>query len=235
VRLRLGLQVGLRPVDALLIDLSEQGCRLRPAQPLARGAGVRVVLGSELTGGRALALRGEVSHPAETNGEWVVRFRRLGVRRERRLAAVLDRHAGGPAALPAPVAAVEPSDAERRRSPRRPFRRRVIALGEEAARVLVGRDLSLGGMRVDPDAKLRVGESLRLAIHGGGHDEPVLVDAEVMRDEAERGYVLRFVRIPDNARRVLEAMLCEAPDVADPNTEGEAGGLVLSQIVAASP
>lgn len=238
---RLGYR--LRRFDALLVDLSEGGCRLRPERPLTRNATLSLRLDRELTGGRGLTLRGETVRPADQPGEWVVRFRRNRKRARRRLAEVVERHAHGSAALPA-AQAVEHATAggnaspslgtERRRSPRRAFRRRVIALGDEAARVLVGRDLSLGGMRVEPDANLRVGEMLRLAIHGGRDGVPVVVDAEVMRDEAERGYVLRFPQMEQRTRGALEAMMCALPPLCDPSADGDAGDLVLSQIVTAS-
>ncbi len=229
----------LRRLRALLVDLSEEGCRLRLERPLACGARLSVLLDGGLTGGRRLTLRGETLRPTDGAGECVVGFRRNAGSAKRRLAEVLARHARGPASLleaptPEPARAPAEPDDERRRSPRRPFPRRVIALGDEATRVLVGRDLSLGGMRVQPDANLRVGELLRLAIHGGSHEAPVVVDAEVMRDEAERGYVLRFVHVNEAAHAVLEALLCELSAVADPNADGDAGELVLSQILPAS-
>jgi hypothetical protein len=238
------IECRLRRFGALLVDLSEEGCRLRTERPLAPNTALTLLLHGELTGGRRLTLRGATLRPADQAGEWVVRFRRNGERARRRLAEVVERHARGPASL-AKAPALEPTaaagstsashhGAERRRSPRRPFRRRVIALGDEAARVLVGRDLSLGGMRVQPDANLRVGEMLRLAIHGGSDAAPLVVDAEVMRDEAERGYVLRFQQMEQPARAALEAMVCALPLVSDPTLEDTAGDLVLSQIVFAN-
>ena len=237
------IECRLRRFNALLVDLSEEGCRLRPERPLARNTTLTIMLDGDLTGGRRLTLRGQTLRAADQAGEWVVRFRRSGGRARRRLAEVVERHARGPASLPEAQAleratagpnTTDSAGAERRRSPRRPFRRRVIALGDEAARVLVGRDLSLGGMRVEPDANLRVGEMLRLAIHGGRDGAPVVVDAEVMRDEAERGFVLRFPQMERRARAALEAMMCALPPVSDPTADGEAGDLVLSQIVSAN-
>jgi hypothetical protein len=62
----------------------------------------------------------------------------------------------------------------------------------------------------------------------------VVVVAEVMRDEAERGYVLRFPQMEQRTRAALEAMLCALPPLSDPTEEGNAGNLVLSQILSAN-
>ena len=53
-----------------------------------------------------------------------------------------------------------------------------MALGEEAARVLVGRDLSQGGMRIAANDAVGLGDVLRLALHCGTELEPVVVMAK---------------------------------------------------------
>ena len=69
--------------------------------------------------------------------------------------------------LEAPASPEPPpsDDSNRRGRTRHHLDRRVIALGEEATRVLMGRDISFGGMRVNPNPLLKVGENVRLAIH----------------------------------------------------------------------
>jgi hypothetical protein len=81
---------------------------------------------------------------------------------------------------------------ERRRSPRRAYPRPVLASGGGTARVLIGRDLSSGGMRVAADANLIVGAALKLAVHGPAGRAPLLVRAVVLRNDGEDGCVLRF-------------------------------------------
>ena len=75
-------------------------------------------------------------------------------------------------------AAPEADGSERRRETRIPYERRVVALGEEAARVLVGRDLSQGGMRLAAKDAVDLGDVLRLALHCGTELEPVVVMAK---------------------------------------------------------
>src|SRR5690606_26864180 len=94
-----------------------------------------------------------------------------------------------PAAEAADAAPAAPAD-ERRGSPRRTYGgRRIVALDEEAARVLVGQDLSPGGMRVAPNPALRVGQPLRIALYGSPGETPLVLSAEVARDDGERGLV----------------------------------------------
>lgn len=141
-----------------------------------------------------------------------------------------------PAAAGAPadtaVEAAREGDDERRRAPRRLYRgRRVVALDEEAARVLVGHDLSPGGMRVAPNPALFVGQRLRVALYGSPGETPLVLDAEVARDDGERGLVLRFGTVVDSARRYLDKLLDALP-VLDAG-RSSAPGLVVSEILEA--
>ncbi len=135
----------------------------------------------------------------------------------------------------AAAAALEAVDAnsvesDRRRASRHRYEgRRVVALDEEAARVLLGHDLSLGGMRVAPNPALRVGQQLRVALYGSPGETPLVVATEVFRDDGERGLVLRFDGNDDGARRYLAKVLDSLP-VLDGGREA-AAGLVVSEIL----
>jgi hypothetical protein len=125
-----------------------------------------------------------------------------------------------------------PADAlARRRSARGSFRRPILASGGGSAYVLVGRDLSLGGMRVDPDPLLVVGRELKLVIHASAGRPPVVVKAVVARDEGEEGCILRFPSLAAAAKSRLEAIVRELPDVhpADAGTRGP--NVVVSEVV----
>lgn len=144
------------------------------------------------------------------------------------------------AGLAAPVAS-EPDDdgsprdgAERREAPRRLYAgRRVVALDEEAARVLVGHDLSAGGMRVAPNPALSVDQQLRVALYGSVGDTPLVLEARVTRDDAERGLVLRFVDVPESSARYLEKLLDALPILIGGSSP--ASGLVVSEILDDEP
>ena len=236
------MRVGLRRHPAILAELSAAGCRLFARRPLRRGDKLGVHLPAEVTGGRALRVRGEVVRVQAAPGQGAdacdtaVVFRGVSARAAAQLEAAVARHASAPAALAgpseagaAPQGVAAAREGERRGSARRAFSRRVIALGEEAARVLIGRDLSLGGLRVEQGAPLKVGERVRLALHGGGDSLPLVVAAEVVRDDGERGFVLRFARLGGDGRRYVERMLEGLPVLSDACAEG--GGLLVSELL----
>ena len=137
--------------------------------------------------------------------------------------------ANGGAAAP-PSTTETAGGADRRSNPRHSMDRRVIALGEEANRVLMGRDISIGGMRVNPNPLLIVGQNVRLAIHVGDREIPLVVTARVHRDDGERGIVLRFHGLEPEAARTLNQML-EILPVIEPGAKAESG-MIVSEILA---
>jgi PilZ domain len=177
----------------------------------------------------------------------------------RQLRAVIRAHATGPAVLecaiaprpgtntaqPAPAQSTDtqalaaeergngdlagPELDERRGAARHIIDKRVIALGDEATRVLMGRDISIGGMRVDPNPLLVIGASLRLAIHVHGLEVPLVVTAEVQRVDEEAA-ALRFVELSSDARRFLSTTVGQLP-VLEPGQDDVETGYIVSQIL----
>jgi PilZ domain len=127
--------------------------------------------------------------------------------------------------------AVASQDAdERRRAERHVLPgRRVVALGEQAARVLIGRDLSVGGMRVDRAPNLQPGQVLQLAIHVTAGETPLVVRAEILRDDGERGFALRFCNLSTPAERYLAKMVSSLPVLEA--GDGLGHGIVVSEII----
>jgi hypothetical protein len=107
----------------------------------------------------------------------------------------------------------EPEHSPRRRHPRLAFDREVIAMCPEATRVLVGRDLSRGGMRVEPHPKLTIGDRVRAALYADAGDDPFVVEARVVRDDAELGLALRFDWMDADAERQLDQLLEALPSI----------------------
>ena len=95
--------------------------------------------------------------------------------------------------------------------------------------MLLGREISIGGMRVDRDALLRVGQDVRLALHVATLDAPLVVTARVHRDEGPRGMVLRFHALSPDDTRHLTSLLDALPAI-EPGASGEAG-VVVSEIL----
>lgn len=155
-----------------------------------------------------------------------VTYRESGsVRRE-----VVRAHADFEGGLEAESASEAEGSDERRRASRHAYAgRRVVALGEQAARVLIGRDLSVGGMRVDPAPNLQPGQVLQLAIHVSAGETPLVVRAEIVRDDGERGFALRFCDLSTSAERYLAKMVGVLPVLEDGGGQGH--GLVVSEII----
>jgi hypothetical protein len=112
------------------------------------------------------------------------------------------------------------------------FESPVVAIGHEGPMVLIGRDLSARGMRIERLGDLRLGDRFRIALHGPGTRPPFVVEARVARDDGDRGFALLFDSIDPAAARELEKLVACLPDV-ESLEEGEIGGLgaVLSEIM----
>ncbi len=103
-----------------------------------------------------------------------------------------------------------------------------MALSEGAAYALLGLDLSEGGMRVERNAELAVGDHLRLAIHP--RTEPFLVEAVVVRDDGDRGLALRFDWVEPGAKEELRELVRGLPMI-EVLEEGEVKATIMSQIL----
>lgn len=104
-------------------------------------------------------------------------------------------------------------DGERRGHPRHPYERRVEALrwtDDEGPRVALGKDLSLSGVRVVTSSGPRVGAHVTLALYGGPREEPIIVEAEVIRVSGAESS-LRFVGLRESERRQLEKLAGNRP------------------------
>jgi c-di-GMP-binding flagellar brake protein YcgR len=121
---------------------------------------------------------------------------------------------------------------DRRASPRATYERRIPAFGERAMRVLVARDLSMGGMRVQHESGLQIGDRLHLAIYGAADEEPFLVWASVDRDDGERGLLLAFDAVPPAVARQLDQVVVNLPAVESlHDDEANAMGTVVTEIL----
>jgi hypothetical protein len=127
-------------------------------------------------------------------------------------------------------------DLNRRRSPRGNFTSRVVATPGEnessPSRVLMGRDLSAGGMRIDKAPDLAVGQRFRLALYGPARHEPFLIEARIERDDGDHGLGLAFLDVSEESARDLEKLVACLPDV-ESLEDGETGGMgtVISEII----
>jgi len=224
-------RIGATRVDALLAELSSGGCRIvvpRTTRPLAPvGAGVVVTIPPD-DDDEPLSLYGTVLRAHDEAGDEIalaVGFGELGAGHEAALARTLLRRAVGHVGSPS----------ERREHPRALFDETITALNQEASSALVGRDVSLGGMRVDPHPDLKLGDALVLEIYGFADAAPSEVHATVIRDDGPDGLALRFEHVSPALARRLEELVTSLPAI-EPLRDGEAAamGAVVSRIVPAS-
>ncbi len=124
------------------------------------------------------------------------------------------------------------SDPEDRRKLRRASYDRSVPAFGDPLRILVGRDLSAGGMRIERQRDLRVGDRLHLAVYGEATEDPILIWASVTRDDGEAGMALVFDPVPASVGSRLESLVANLPSV-EPLAEGEVAALgsVLTRIL----
>jgi hypothetical protein len=255
-----GLRLGLRKRNAILADLSIGGCRILSAHELEPGGAIKLSIPAEIAGGKVLSLRGRVLRRLEQaagDPAYAIKFERPNLQRCEQLQRTIESHAGGPAKLAAEakIAASQPeptpiAPAEVEAKPELPVpgntaasppeseeafeaERAESALAEEAERVLMGREISISGMRVDPSPLLGLGDDVRLAIHAGSQEQPLVVTAKVHRDEGDRGVVLRFHQLDPVASKLLDEVLDELP-VIEPSRRDSGAGMIVSEILAST-
>jgi hypothetical protein len=122
---------------------------------------------------------------------------------------------------------------ERRRGARSAYARPVLASSAGAARILIGRDLSSGGMRVASDADLLVGDELKLVVYGPAGSAPLLLRSRVSRDDGADGFVLRFEDVAPEVAAELTAWTAQLPQLAS-DVEDEPGAAmhsIVSEVV----
>ena len=245
-------RAGFRRKKAVLADLSMRGARLLLDQPLALGSRITLQLERELAGGKALSLRGKivrVSDTPEEDGQYVAGLQFEKVDREglARLLVLLKRSAEGPVTLAGEVAQRDlsepatPTDGppaalatpeNRRKHGRAVFGREVVKLDDEASSVLLGRDISIGGMRIESTTNLGLGDQLRLAIYGGPREDPFIVRATVVRQETTTSYGLKFDGLKPAVASRLESLVARLPAVESlQGAESDALGSVVSRIL----
>jgi len=226
-------RTGLRRRTATLIELSATGARLLASQPFGPGTRITLELPPALAGQGAW-LRAKVLRVREGGrrraGEYTIAlgFEPLGPVQKRALETALSRCAAGvlgDAAGPARAAAGGLSPATERRKDRRAvFASRVLPLADEARRAWIGRDISAGGMRIEPEPDLEPGRVFELAVYGVAGEPPIAARARVLRNDGADGVALRFEDLTPAARRRIEALVAGLPAV-EPLQRGEAGAL----------
>jgi hypothetical protein len=214
----------LRRTRGTLLEVSAAGASLLVASDLPRGTKLSVRVPAKHAGGRLLALPCEVVRATQSAHGAVLglRFRKLSARKKARVAALVSGlDANGPVPFEralgrAAIASWAHEQRERRRGARVRVSQQALALDPSchvARDILFVTELSRGGLRAEPHPRLARGAVVQLALQPPGGALPVMLRAEVARDDGERGLVLRFHALSTTAKRALESMLEGAPEV----------------------
>ena len=231
---------------AKLCELAADSCRILGPEQVAPGQALRVFLPSSLCGGVEMELAGTAIRssglPAPTGAELhstVVGFRDLEPAAREQLAAVMSGAQIGTRLTPLaglPEADREDRESqsiERRRQPRQEYRRRVDAFrsfaGEEPV-IAIGVDLSIEGIRIVDRPGIPVGSRLTLALYGGRREEPIMVEAIVVREDPG-GLALRFDSVRPEQRAQLEKLAVGLPALRSLDGH-EDPPLIVSRLVA---
>lgn len=259
VRYRTGLRskqawmadLSLRGCRLLLDDSPPAGSRLTLQLPSGvtdgrcltlRGKVLRVTSAGNQSGG--------VRHAA------AIHFEKLSMNAKRRIFQVLNDRAHGPTVLPEPLPETEAredttsgrvdgaagqrqqpiagpaSPDDRRKHDRVAYEQEVSVHGDEAESVLIGRDLSMGGMRIEPHPSLEIDDTLELALYGEAGDDPFVVKARVVNRDAEASLGLAFIDLDAGIAARLDRMVSHLPSI-EPLQDGEsdAMGSIVSRIL----
>jgi len=127
--------------------------------------------------------------------------------------------------------AAEAPEPDRRKQRRAVYQQRVEVDGSGMATILMGCDLSTTGMRVERFADPRVGAHLDIALYGPSENEPITIDAEIVRDDGDRGIALRFCNLSRADAALLERFVACLPAVESLEAPESAGmGAVLTEV-----
>jgi len=133
-------------------------------------------------------------------------------------------------------AAQRPASAVTRSSTRRGvFEREIVEIDDEArvVQALLGRDLSVEGIRVVRQLGLAPGNRLRIALFDTPQQEPLILSAEVASDDRGSGLFLHFVDLTAETTARIEGILARLPAVESIDPHGDAqvvpAGLVANE------
>lgn len=245
---------------AMVVDLSTEGCRMLAPCEIEPASILELELPRELSAGRRLDLIGVVSRCSQRENEdpprfnVVVEFTEIdpdttqileatlqGRQLATRITPLTELDASQLAprnSLPDPPAPAEPPDApasieDRRNDARYNYDRPVIALSQDrgrASKLVLGRDLSRTGIRIDPQPGLKLGSELRLAIYGSV-EQPLVLRAKVVRSAGKEGLGLQFIDPSDELLAVLDSIMAQLPEMEQLLDEDTHEPLYMSEIL----
>ncbi len=230
-----------------LVELSLEGCRILTQDSFEEGTPLTALLPPELGGGDELELSGVVLRTADHDplGGYdhyatVIQFDELDDAKRAQLEGIIRGERVGTkvtplATLPEEAADNENSslDANRRAEVRYDYDRhaRILGVGPTDANPVLGRDLSLGGVRLSDCAGLEAGSSVAIALFGAAREEPTVLEATVVRTSPVGEAALSFSRLSSRDRKALEKLFTGRPvlDALD-QPDSAAGRTIVAEV-----
>jgi hypothetical protein len=237
-----------RKRPGVILDMSMASCQLLVQEAVALRSAVKIRIPEGIASGGAFTLTGEIirSRRGADGTRVVVSFRDLSdavsVRLQHALALPGPCRMTGGLLMPAGGSAIAPKSdraereataVDRRRGARSAMRQEVVALEyrtSQVKHVLVSSDLSVHGMRVEAHPALALGDQMDLVLYEDSEGAPLVLSAEVARDDGRLGWWCRFVGITPEVRQQLTRVLDRFPPVTRLD-EPEPERVVLGQLV----
>ena len=133
----------------------------------------------------------------------------------------------------------EATPGDRRRGVRAAIRQEVVALDHDSNQVkhlLVSSDLTVVGMRVEDHPSLALGDQMVLALYENSEGGPLILSAEVARDDGRLGWWIRFTDVtPELRERLSEALNRFPPVTRLDSPDPESGRIILAHVVDLGP
>jgi hypothetical protein len=96
---------------------------------------------------------------------------------------------------------------------------------------LISRDISLKGLRTEPNSDLPIGTRVGIVLYGKVGAPVAVVNAEVMRDDGDDGLVFAFKDVTKEQQRRLASLIKGLPTLdSDPNSAQRQPGVVIAEI-----
>ena len=242
-------RIGNELYKGRLAELSRKSCRILTVDEIFKGTRLWVYLPRELTSDQKIGFPGRVEsvgpHESRPGVHWrasVILFEDLDEDAAAHLEEILSGTNPGtrvtPLDGPPPLDEVELTHRDRRQHTRHLYQRRMALLGGAGVKVpqvMFGRDLSVNGLRIERHQGLRVGMRIAVALYGDARTEPIVVQADVVSDNDNRGLGLKFHRVTQEQRRRLDGFVADLPPLEEIcSSSGESGPIVMSKLLSST-
>jgi len=232
-----------------LVDLAVDGCRILAQEALEPDTEILIRLPASLGGGEPLDIAGRVHREAEvvlhaghevySTAIWfhaldaeecsivesAIRGEQIGTRISALAELPSSTSAGESTASGEPESAAD----DRRAETRHVYDRNVQVLGESEP--TLGCDLSLSGVRVAECGGLEDGTRVSVALFGAPREEPIVVDAKVIRVMAGDEVALGFDSLTPAQEQWIQRLLDSSPliDRLD-QSDADAGRTIMAEL-----